>query len=158
MRMANVSAFFVMSALILWVRPTKAQNNPVGSLRSSESLSKLSPSSRASGPLPAERRDFASHADGKREALDMLRSFGNLVMPKERLGSMGMQIPHVVVEGNRCAHMVIIPEPGVDSKMMERIPKEFRSNMPRLEGLPMCCRDLREELLPRWNPSAGPRP
>lgn len=50
-------------------------------------------------------------------------------------------------ESNDCAHITIYKAPEMDSSMIQAVPKEFVSNMPKLRGSQPCCGDLPPESL-----------
>jgi hypothetical protein len=46
-------------------------------------------------------------------------------------------------EANECGHILIWEMPEIDPRMVKEVPKEFKTTMPILQGLPPCCRESR---------------
>jgi len=143
-------ALFVGLVLIYATRPAEAQSTSVNPSFPQTPTVNLSLGS-ALGVPSADSKGFALRANAT--DTNQTRMLRDLATQKEATGEMGF---HVLLKANGCAHMVIIPAPKVDPKMIERVPREFASNMPRFEGLPSCCRDRREMLTPRFEPFGRP--
>ena len=55
--------------------------------------------------------------------------------------------------GKGCAHILVYKAPDVDAAMLQEVPKEFASNMPKLQGWPQsCCGDIRSDTVAQVKP------
>jgi hypothetical protein len=151
--MGMVSALCVLLLLICSPQPTAAQSTPLNSNLQQPSLENSAPPAKLF-ELP---RDSASRGFGGRTFLTNDPTIRQRVEKflsdqQEGTGAMGIQSP---VAASGCAHILIYEAPSVDSKMIIEVPKEFNSNMPKLEGLQPCLGDLRKLVIPQLAPLNG---
>lgn len=114
-------------------------------------------------------QDGRSHAANSPTRLEDIRSEGIPFREGTAKDGSSAQMNPVLPEGGtvpfgirarfqakRCAHIVVSEAPDTDPKMVEPIARTFHSNMPRLQGSPVCCGDSggRQDALRRV--SAGP--
>ena len=110
--------------------PAAAQTNalprPIQKL-----IEDLKASEKSSATSPSDTSSF----DRAREALGWWQENG--------------QLKSFATEGGKeCAHILVYKAPDVDSGMLQEVPKEFSSNMPRLQRAPQnCCGDIRSGMV-----------
>ena len=65
----------------------------------------------------------------------------------------------VSADNKECAHILVYKAPNVDPSMVQEVPKQFASNMPRLQGpAPRCCeQDRGDELAVQQRKPFNPR-
>jgi len=155
MRIGIVSALFVPLLLVYSPGPAAAQFNPVSPELSQVLLPKLpSPPKFPVLPRAADSGSFGLSGDLTIEPMYALGPLRNSVVRQEGASAMGTQS---LAEASRCDHILIFQAPTLDSKMIKEVPREFASNMPRLEGLQPCSRDFHSGMvLPRMAPLVGP--
>lgn len=81
-------------------------------------------------------------------------------IPRQSQKKDGEQLTLFVSEDNKeCAHILVYKAPDVDPGMVQGVPKQFASNMPRLQGpAPRCCeQDRSDEIVVQQRKPFNPR-
>jgi hypothetical protein len=144
MRMRILSAPSVLLLLNFLPIPATAQSNPASPGAPQESFSNPS--------VPTERTDTQK----KPTNLPPLPS--RLYFFNQGIPALLLQRRPPLPEGARCAHIIILPAPKIDSEMVVEAPPGLGGNITTFRGFPPCCDDVLEALRFQGLPGATPFP
>jgi hypothetical protein len=89
-------------------------------------------------PKRTETGDASLPSDTPNARANELQQLRDALKQKDGLA----QLKNLMAEKQACGHIQVFDAPAVDSKMLQKIPSGFNSNMPKMEGLPPCERDV----------------
>jgi hypothetical protein len=146
MRMKMLSALSIFVWMVCSSRPVAAQTSsslpsmPQAFAQKLQQFNKPAVLQKSVEDTNAQVRSNLENA-----ARALVRSLGT--SERQLDGTRETKILPAPLEANSCGHMMIFEAPAMDSKMIQEVPKEFASNMPKIEAMQPCAQDMPKAIM-----------